>query len=56
MRHATAALLNASNPEVSYPYGTGEVVKLFQKAFDSGGYEKTKDLFAGLNETGCPLD
>lgn len=56
MRHATAALLNASNPEVSYPYGTSEVVKLFQKAFDSGEYEATKDLFAGLNETGCPLD
>ena len=56
MRHTTAALLNASSPKVSYPYSTSEVVTLFQKAFDSGVYEKTKDLFAGLNETGCPLN
>lgn len=56
MRHATAALLNASSAEVSYPYGTSEVVKLFQKAVDSGDYDTTKDLFAGLNETGCPLN
>jgi hypothetical protein len=56
MRHATAALLNTSNAGVSYPYSTAEVVHLFQNAFDSGDYETTKNLFAGLNETGCPLN
>ena len=56
MRHATAALLNASNPKVSFPYGTGDVIALFQKAFDSGAYEATKDTFEGLNQTGCPLN
>jgi len=56
MRHATAALLNASNPHVSSPYSAGDVIALFQKAFDSGDYESTKDTFEGLNQTGCPLD
>src|SRR4029450_8775653 len=52
MRHATAALLNASNPDVTSPYSVGDVITLFQQAFDSGKYEATKDTFAGLNETG----
>jgi hypothetical protein len=56
MRHATAALLNASNPKVGSPYSVGDVIALFQQAFDSGDYEGTKDTFAGLNETGCPLN
>jgi hypothetical protein len=56
MRHATAALLNASNPDVSSPYSVSDVIALFQQAFDSGKYEATKDTFAGLNETGCPLN
>ena len=55
MRQATAALLNASNPKLSFPYGTGDVIALFQKAFDSGTYEPTKNTFEGLNQTGCPL-
>jgi len=54
--HASAALLNASNPHVSSPYSAGDVIALFQKAFDSGDYESTKDTFEGLNQTGCPLD
>lgn len=56
MRHATAALLNASNPKVTFPYSVGDVIALFQKAFDSGNYEATKDTFEGLNQTGCPLN
>ena len=56
MRHATAALLNASNPKVTFPYSASNVIALFQKAFDSGAYEATKDTFEGLNQTGCPLN
>ena len=56
MRHATAALLNASNPNVTFPYSVGDVIALFQTAFDSGNYEATKDTFEGLNQTGCPLN
>ena len=56
MRQATAALLNASNPKLTFPYSTGDVIALFQKAFDSGIYEPTKDTFEGLNQTGCPLN
>ena len=55
MRHTTAALLNASNPDVVYPYSVSQVIALFQQAYDSGEYEDTKDTFAGLNEIGCPL-
>jgi len=56
MRQATAALLNASNPKVTFPYSASNVIALFQKAFDSGAYEATKDTFEGLNQTGCPLN
>ncbi len=56
MRHATAALLNGSNASVNYPYTSSQVVSLFQQAFDSGDYEKFKDMFAGMNEIGCPLN
>jgi len=56
MRHATAALLNASNPKVTFPYSASDVIALFQKAFDSGNYEATKNTFEGLNQTGCPLN
>jgi hypothetical protein len=44
------------NPKVSSPYSTGDVIALFQNAFDSGKYEATKDTFEGLNQTGCPLN
>jgi hypothetical protein len=56
MRHATAALLNTSNTGVNYPYTTAQVISLFQKAFDTGDYETFKNMFASLNEIGCPLN
>jgi hypothetical protein len=57
-RHAVAALLNALSPDVDYGLTAGEVVTLFQQAFDSPGQEdveETKDVFVALNEAGCPL-
>lgn len=55
LRHTVAALLNASNPDVDYPYSTDEILAMFQEAYDSGDYEATKDLFDVANNLGCPL-
>lgn len=55
-RHATAALLNASNPDVSYEYSAAEVIALVQYAYDTGHFEAVKDLLAEQNELGCPLN
>lgn len=55
-RHAVAALLNASSPDVSYAYSAAEVIALVQSAVASGDYETAKDLLASENEQGCPLN
>lgn len=55
-RHAVAALLNSANGDVSYLYSTADVISMVQAAFASGNFEATKDLFAGQNELGCPLN
>jgi len=47
-RHAVAALLDASHPDIAYPYTVAEVIALVQ-AFE-------KDTLADANELGCPLD
>jgi hypothetical protein len=56
MRHTVAALLNAASPDVDFDLTVAEVIGAFQAAFDSGDFDTTKDLFAGLNEQGCPLN
>ena len=59
MRHAVAALLNASSPDVDPVPAfdtTAEVIAAFQAAFDSGDYSTTKNLFETSNEAGCPLN
>jgi alcohol dehydrogenase class IV len=58
-RHAVAALLNAAHPYTSPPPAIdtpAEVILAFQKAFDSGNYEATKNMFAAANSAGCPMD
>ncbi|QDV43205.1 Serine-aspartate repeat-containing protein I precursor [Stieleria neptunia] len=57
-RHATAALLNAANPNVDYSYTQAEVISLTQAAYASGNaslIENTKNLFAVQNELGADL-
>lgn len=54
-RHAVAALLNASNPDVDAAFTAAEVVALVQDAFASGEYEAAKDILAAANEQGCPI-
>lgn len=55
-RHAVAALLNASNPDVSYEYSEAEIIALVQGAYASGDFESAKDMLEYQNELGCPLD
>jgi hypothetical protein len=55
-RHAVAALLNASNPDVSYFYSPSEVVAGVQSAVADEDFESLKDLFDYENNQGCPLD
>ncbi|WP_168215728.1 SdrD B-like domain-containing protein [Roseimaritima ulvae] len=57
-RHATAALLNAANPNVDYSFTQAEVISLTQAAYGSGDaslIENTKNLFAVQNELGADL-
>jgi hypothetical protein len=55
-RHAVAALLNATSPDVDYAYSAAEVIAMVQSAYSSGDFEGIKDLFEAANEIGCPLD
>lgn len=58
-RHAAAAYLNAASSGVDFAFTTGEVILMFQEAFDSGNaatIENTKNILEAANEAGCPLD
>jgi hypothetical protein len=55
-RHAASALLNSSNPNISYGLTTAEVIALVQKAVKTNEPELIKDEFAALNETECSID
>jgi hypothetical protein len=54
-RHAVAALLNASSPDVDYPLTVSEVIARVQAAIANGTIEQTKNEFESFNELGCPL-
>jgi hypothetical protein len=55
-RHTVAALLNVASPDVDYAYThTSTVIDAFNNVFPDGDYEGLKNIFAGLNELGCPL-
>jgi hypothetical protein len=54
-RHAVAALLNASNPDVSYGFTEAEVIAMVQEAVESGDFGTAHALLAAENELGCPL-
>jgi uncharacterized repeat protein (TIGR01451 family) len=58
-RHAVAALLNASNPDVSFDFTPQEVIDLVHDAIVSGDpaeIEEAHQLLADANEQGCPLN
>lgn len=51
-RHAVAALLNSASSSVNYAYTTDEVIAMVQKAYATGDFEATKDLFDAANNAG----
>jgi len=55
-RHAVAAYLNALNINVDYPLSASEVQDLVNAAMESGDYETAKNVLAGYNELGCPIN
>lgn len=55
-RHTVAALLNAASSGVSYGLTAADVVNAFNAVYPGGDYEGQKDIFANLNEQGCPLN
>jgi hypothetical protein len=58
-RHAVAALLDSASSGVSYGLTTSEVIAQAKAAYESGDatlIEGQKNVFAALNEKGCPLN
>lgn len=55
-RHTVAALLNAASSGVNYDQTATDVVNDFNAVFPGGDYQTQKDIFANLNEQGCPLN
>jgi hypothetical protein len=55
-RHATAALLNAANPNVNYGLTTSQIIAMVQKAFKTGQPEQIKNELASFNEVKCSID
>lgn len=57
-RHTVAALLNAASSGVSYDFTVADVIAGFNNTFpgSKNQYNTQKDIFAGFNEQGCPLN
>jgi len=54
-RHAVAALLNSTHPDVSYDLSAAEVIAAVQAAYAGGDFEGVKNMLAWYNEQGCPI-
>ncbi len=56
-RHAVAALLNASSPDVDFDFTVAQVIAIVQSGIAPGGLtiEQAKNMLAEANEDGCPL-
>ena len=55
-RHAVAALLNASNPDVGYLYSVDDVITIVKAAYAPPfDFETAKNLLEVQNELDCPL-
>jgi hypothetical protein len=55
-RHTVAALLNSASADADYDLTTAQVIAAFNAVFPGGDYEGQKNIFAGFNELGCPLN
>jgi hypothetical protein len=49
-RHATAALLNAGHPNISYDLSKANIIAMVRDAYATGDFEGVKDVFEGFNE------
>jgi len=59
LKHATAAILNAANAEVFYPWTVAEIIDEVNTALASDDEEEInglKDELDGLNNLGCPIN
>ena len=59
LRHAIAAVLNATHPEIAYPLSVREIIERVNAALASGNarqIEALQDLLRGYNELGSDLD
>jgi hypothetical protein len=55
-RHAVAALLNATSPDVAYPITEAQVIAIVKSAYETGKFELAKRGLEKLNQLGCPLN
>ncbi|MCP4363518.1 MAG: DNRLRE domain-containing protein, partial [Chloroflexi bacterium] len=57
-RHTTAALLNATSPDVDYDLTAAEVIQMFNDVYpgSKSDYNALKNQFETFNELGCPLN
>lgn len=55
-RHATAALLNASNPDVDFGLEKSHVIALVKLGVAFRQYELVGNILEKMNERGCPLN
>lgn len=55
-RHAVAALLNASSPDVNYLYSVNDVFLIVQDAYMTFDFNGAKNLLEDANKDGCPLN
>ena len=57
-RHTVAALLNAISDDIDYPISATDVIAQFNAVFPGtdAAYEAQKNIFAGFNELGCPIN
>ncbi len=55
-RHAVAALLNATHPDVAYDLTAAEVIGMVQDAYNTGQFETIKNILNDANEAGCSLN
>jgi len=52
-RHAVAALLNATHPEVDYEYSVAQVIAMVQNAYATGDWSSAKNNLEDANELGA---
>ena len=50
LRHAVAAILNASHPAIDYPMTVAQIIAAVQSAYATGNFEGVKNTLEGYNQ------